>query len=71
MQDLTNFSKRTTDLQIRNTLFMPLTLFYEFHGITQHGSFPLDGLKKKKEKTKQTKPYRCKPRVFTFSIFFK
>lgn len=48
MQDLTNLSERTTDLQIRNTLFMPLVLFYEFHGITQQpcGSFPLDSLKK-------------------------
>jgi len=56
IQDLTKFSERTTDLQIRNTLFMPLVLFYEFLGITQqpYGSFPPDNFLKNKQKTNQT-----------------
>lgn len=68
MQDLTNFNERTTDLQIRNTLFMPLTLFYDFHGITQHGSFPLDGLKKKSRKQTKQNPIGVNP-TFSHLIF--
>lgn len=57
---------------MRNTLFMPLLLFYEFCGITQqpYGWFPLDSLNTKYQRTKQTNPDRCKPHVFTFNTFF-